>query len=188
MSNCSNHVCGAELAGGLDNGLRRFLHNPDKIFAGLIEPGQTVVDLGCGPGTFTVDLARMVGEKGAVIAVDMQQKMLDLLAAKAAKYGMGARITPHLCRQDGIGLEVEADFALAFFMVHEVPDLESFFKEVGEMIKPGGKLLLVEPIIHVSGARLLKELETAERYGLKLKEKRKVFFSRAFILEKVFSF
>ena len=58
----------------MDNPIRRIIHSPDKILGGYIEPGQTVLDLGCGSGTFTIAMARMVGEAGRVIAVDLQDE------------------------------------------------------------------------------------------------------------------
>ena len=70
-------VCPSWLAFVLNNPLRKLLQNPEKILKGLVQEGQTAVDLGCGPGFFTLPLARMVGESGRVIAVDLQSKMLD---------------------------------------------------------------------------------------------------------------
>ncbi len=56
------YVCPAEFAGSLDNPLRRLIHNPRKILEPYIRKGMNVLDLGCGPGYFTGELARLVGE------------------------------------------------------------------------------------------------------------------------------
>lgn len=181
------HVCSAEFAGGLDNGLRRFLHNPVKIFKGLIRQGERVLDIGCGPGTFTIDLAAMVGEEGGVVAADLQEKMLKLMEAKVKGCGMSGWIRTHLCKKDTIGLDEEVDFINCFYMAHEVPDRERFFTELNRALRVGGRLFLVEPKVHVGKASFLKEVALAEKLGFKRGERRKVFFSRALILEKVFS-
>ncbi len=54
-------VCSVELAGGLDNKFRRFLQNPQKILKPYLKEGMTVLDLGCGPGFFTIEIAKMIG-------------------------------------------------------------------------------------------------------------------------------
>ena len=56
---------------------RGLIHNPGKILNGLIRGGDSVVDIGCGPGFFTPTLSYMAGMAGKVFAVDLQQEMLD---------------------------------------------------------------------------------------------------------------
>ncbi|NNK85219.1 MAG: SAM-dependent methyltransferase, partial [Desulfobacterales bacterium] len=65
-------VCPVERAGTLDNRFRRWLQNPQTILQPYIEAGMTVLDLGCGPGFFTLDMAQMVGQAGRVFACDLQ--------------------------------------------------------------------------------------------------------------------
>ena len=69
-----------------------------------VQPGDTVVDLGCGGGFFSVALAKMVGEKGRVIAVDLQAEMLAITRDFASKKGVSNRITLHHCKENDIGL------------------------------------------------------------------------------------
>jgi ubiquinone/menaquinone biosynthesis C-methylase UbiE len=57
----ASHLCSWKIAFALDNPIRRIIHNPKKILGGYIELGQTVLDLGCGPGTFSLAMAKMVG-------------------------------------------------------------------------------------------------------------------------------
>ena len=70
----SSRICSWKIAFALDNPIRRLIHDPKKILGGYIEPGQTVLDIGCGPGTFSIAMAKMVGESGKVIAVDVQEE------------------------------------------------------------------------------------------------------------------
>lgn len=80
--NDKNRVCPVELSGGLDNRFRRWLHNPKKILGPYCKPGMTAMDLGCGPGFFTIEMARLVGTSGHVSACDLQDGMLEKLGAK----------------------------------------------------------------------------------------------------------
>ena len=73
----SPHVCPWWLCYSFDNPLRRLIHNPQRILSPYIKQGMTVLDAGCGMGYFSIGMAKMVGDSGKVIAVDLQQKMLD---------------------------------------------------------------------------------------------------------------
>lgn len=72
-------VCPVEKAGGLDNSIRRFLQNPEKILKPHINPGMTVLDMGCGPGFFTIEIAKLLNGSGKVIAADLQAGMLEIV-------------------------------------------------------------------------------------------------------------
>jgi ubiquinone/menaquinone biosynthesis C-methylase UbiE len=72
MSIRNNRVCPVKRAGSLDNRIRRWIQNPKKILKPYIEEGMTVLDIGCGPGFFSIDMAQMVGKTGRVIAADLQ--------------------------------------------------------------------------------------------------------------------
>jgi ubiquinone/menaquinone biosynthesis C-methylase UbiE len=178
----SSRICSWKIAFALDNPVRRLIHNPQKILGGYIEPGQTVLDLGCGPGTFSIAMAKMVGESGKVIAVDVQEEMLQLVRKKAAQQGLESRIVTCRSDPDRIGLSEKVDFALAFYMVHEVPNAEAFLKEVACMLKPKGKLLIVEPKMHVSAAAFEKTIDIARQAGLSPITEPKIRFSRCKLL------
>jgi len=177
----SLHVCPWWLARALDNPIRRLIHSPDKILGGYIEPGQTVLDLGCGSGTFTIAMAKMVGESGRVIAVDLQDEMLQMVKQKAVKEGLDSRITTHKSAPDGIGVSDKVDFALAFYMIHEVPDADAFLMEVARLLKPSGKLLIAEPLIHISESSFKKTVDVARLAGLKPISEPKIRFSRSML-------
>ncbi len=177
-------VCSADHAGMLDSGIRRFFHNPKRILRDLIKRGDTVLDIGCGPGTFTVDMAEMVGPKGKVVAADLQSEMLSKAKEKATKHGVVDRMAFHECATDGIGLSGTFSVIVAFFMVHEVPERDGFMKEIAELLKPGGLFYLVEPFFHAGRKLIDEELGLAEKYGMQLMEKRNVLFGKGFILAK----
>src|SRR5512147_211086 len=118
-----DHVCPWWLAFTFDNPLRRFLHDPENILAGLVKPGMTVADIGCGMGYFSIAMARMVGPKGRVLSVDIQQEMLDRLLKRARKQGAPDVIEARLIPKDDVGIREPLDFALAFWMAHETGDI-----------------------------------------------------------------
>jgi len=175
----SAHVCPARFAWFIDNPLRRSLHKPETILGGLVVPGATVLDLGCGSGTFTIALAQMVGPSGRVIAADLQPAMLAKVQQRVAKEELQDRVEFHVCAPDRVGLSARVDFVLAFWMVHEVPSAATLFAEMHEALNPGGKLLLVEPKLHVKGREFHAEVDAALQANLKLLAQPSVRLSRA---------
>jgi ubiquinone/menaquinone biosynthesis C-methylase UbiE len=178
-----NRVCPVELADGLDSRIRKFLQNPRKILNPYIKNGMTVFDIGCGPGVFSIEMAKMVGVSGHVIAADLQEGMLRKLEEKIAGTTMEKIIELHKCESDKIGVLSKADLILAFYMIHEVPDKVNFFKEVKQLLKPDGKLLIVEPKMHVSKREFDEMLTSLIDMGFDVVERPKIFFSRSVLLK-----
>ncbi len=150
------------------NPLRKLLENPDKILARFVQEGMTVLEPGCGMGYFTLPLARMVGAQGRVVAVEVQPRMLSVLDRRARKAGLSDRIDLRQAGAGGLSVEDlsgEVDFAAALHVVHEVPDHACFFTEVWKALKPGGKLLVVEPKGHVSRDQFEQSVAAAEKIG-----------------------
>jgi ubiquinone/menaquinone biosynthesis C-methylase UbiE len=112
-----------------------------------VRPGDTVLDIGCGPGLFTLPLARRVGENGQVIAVDLQEGMLEILKEKAAQDGLLARIRLHKAEPHSLALEYPGRIDVAFgcCVIHEVPDTARMMQEVFSLLGPGGRFLIAEP-------------------------------------------
>jgi|GEM_PF-6114913 len=121
------------LAGSLDNIFRRLLQSPRKILGPYVKEGMTVLDFGCGPGFFTLDLAYMVGESGRVIAADLQEGMLEKVRSKIHGTEIEKRITLHKTEKNSIGLSDKVDCAVIFYVVHELPDQEAFFRELASV-------------------------------------------------------
>jgi ubiquinone/menaquinone biosynthesis C-methylase UbiE len=153
--------------------------------ANLIQKGHTVADIGCGPGYFTIAMAKLVGEKGRVIAADIQPKMLQYVRRSAEKRGLQSRILLHQCQENELGIKQQVDFALAFYMVHEVPDIDTFFREVATILKADAALLLVEPKIHVTARRFEQIIQAACAAGLKADTEVKIFGSRAMLFSPI---
>ncbi len=179
-----DHVCPWWLAYTFDNPFRRFLHDPRKMLGSLVREGMTVADIGCGMGYFTIAMAGMVGASGAVIAVDLQQKMLDVMLNRATKAGIAGRIKPLLAAEDDIMLRSSVDFALAFWMVHEVRDIPRFFRQVSSLLVSEGRVLYAEPRMHVSELRFREIIGHARQAGFLTSNAPPVRFSRAVVLVK----
>lgn len=135
-----------------------------------LQPGQTVCDMGCGNGFYTLPLARLVGENGRVLAVDIQREMLGLLKDRATaekldniEYVLGSVVDPQL-EPNSIDLVLMVD------VYHEFSRPEEMLRAIRASLKPGGRVALVEfraedpnvPIkkLHkMSKAQILKEYE-----------------------------
>jgi ubiquinone/menaquinone biosynthesis C-methylase UbiE len=109
-----------------------------------IQPGQTVCDMGCGNGFYTLQLARRVGEKGKVLAIDIQPEMLHLLDERAKSEGidniepiLGTVIDPKLPPGS-------VDLILLVDVYHEFSHPEHMLREMRKSLKPKGRIALAE--------------------------------------------
>ena len=184
MDNERNRVCPVELANSLDNKIRRWLQNPKKILAPYMKEGMTVLDVGCGPGFFSMEIAKMVGRRGKVISADLQEGMLQKLRDKIKGTELEERIKLIHCDKDKIHVQDRVDFILAFYMVHEIIDKNSFFKELKNILNEKGQFLIVEPkLFHVSRKEFERTMKLAENNGLNIFEGPKLLFSWSALLK-----
>jgi tRNA A58 N-methylase Trm61 len=184
----AHRVCPWWLGYLLASPLRRLMYDPAKILATHVRPGMTVLEPGPGMGFFTLELARLVGPSGRVLAVELQPKMLEGLKRRAAKANLLGRVDARLGAKDSMGLtdvSGTVDFALVFAVVHEMPDAGHFFSEVSVALKQGAYLLLSEPAGHVKAAQFNAELEAASQVGLKLMDRPLIPRSHAALLQKL---
>jgi ubiquinone/menaquinone biosynthesis C-methylase UbiE len=162
------HVCPWWLGYFLINPLRKFRHHPEKILGPYVKPGMNVIDYGCAMGYFSLPLARMVGEKGKVLCMDIQQKMLTKLQERAKKAKLDHLVEILLLNEQG-GLKIPEktiDFVLLFAVAHEVDNQPELFSSLSSHLKPGGFLLFAEPKGHVSLKDFDISLIMAENEGL----------------------
>lgn len=162
------HVCPWWLAYTFDHAGRNLFQRPSKVAGPYVKPGMTAMDIGCGMGFFSIGMARMVGGDGLVIAVDLQQKMLEVLMKRAKRKGVAGRIRAHRCGMDTMGIDEPVDFALACYMVHEVPDQKGLLSQIRACLKPQGRFLIIEPGWHVKKENFDRTLDLAEAAGLRL--------------------
>jgi len=180
----NKHICPWWLAYTFDSPLRRFLHDPYAILKPYLREGMIAIDLGCGMGYFSRAMAKIVGDAGTVIAVDLQKEMLDITSKRAEKDRVARRIRFLLAKEDDIGFTGQVDFALAFWMVHEVTDTCKFFLQVYTILEPAGTFLIAEPKIHVTRARFEEMLSCALDTGFIISATPSVRLSRSVVLSK----
>ncbi len=164
----ASHVCPWWVGYLLLSPMRRWRQSPRKRLGPFIREGMVVLEPGPGMGFFTLDVARMVGASGRVVAVDVQQEMLDTLRRRAEKAGLVDRIDFRLANRDRLGiddLEGNVDLVLAIFVVHEMSDDHAFFTEARRALRPGGRLLLAEPKIHVARHTFERSVAAARQAG-----------------------
>ena len=110
-----------------------------------VRRGMTVCDMGCGNGFYTLQLAKMVGPQGKVLAVDVQPEMLKLLKERAAKKNLGKNIVPILGEFHDPKLpKNEVDLILMVDVYHEFSHPELMLKAMRESLKPDGLAVLLE--------------------------------------------
>ena len=184
MKNHKNYVCPVWMAHTFDNRLRKLFHNPKKLFHEYVKEGMTVMDIGCGFGCFSIGLAKMVGKNGKVYSVDLQKGMLDRLLKRAKKSGVAEIIQTYRCSENKIGIKDKLDFALAFWMVHETPDISDFLKQIYALLKPDGVLFLAEPKHHISQKDFEETIKSVQKIGFQIFSKPEIMMSRTVVLSK----
>ena len=170
----ASRVCPWWLGWILASPLRRLRQDPGAILGPHVAEGMTVLEPGPGMGFFTLELARRVGPRGRVVAVDVQPRMLEGLRRRARRAGLLERMDVRLAGHDrmGIGdLAGSVDFVLGFAVVHELPDAGRFFAEAAGAMRPGARLLFAEPAHHVSREEFEAALASAARAGLRLERR-----------------
>ncbi len=155
-----------QMAGALENPLRMAYRDPAELL-GLygIMAGMNVLDLGCGSGLFTVDMARMIGEEGTVHAVDIQEPMLHLTSCRLRDLGLRSRVRLHHCGANLLSLpDNSIDLAVAIATLSEVPDRFGALLELRRVLKPGARLAISEELpdpAYVFSGVLRKHAENA---------------------------
>ena len=113
-----------------------------------VEPGMRVLDAGSGPGRLTIPAAARVGPRGEVIALDLQDEMLDRVRRRVAEHGL-ANVRTILCDVESFADSPDAgriDRAILVAVLGEIPDREGAMRALYAALAPGGLLSVTEVI------------------------------------------
>ncbi len=163
------HVCPWWLGWTLVLPGRRWLMGLDGLLTPLVQPGYRVLEVGAGTGFVTVPLAEQVGPSGRVWCLDLQTRMLTTLQRRLRRRRLADRVTTRVCETDDLGvsdLGESIDLAVLFYVLHEVPNPARMLSQVAATLRPGGRLLLVEPKGHCSAELFAAQVRIALDLGL----------------------
>jgi ubiquinone/menaquinone biosynthesis C-methylase UbiE len=161
----AHHVCPWWVGYLITNPIRKLGENPNTILTPYARPGMAAVDIGCGMGFFTLPLARLVGDGGRVVCVDIQEKMLSSLRRRARRKGVDHIVETRMATEEDLPLDDlagEMDLAIAAHVLHETPYPRRFLGQCYQVLRPGGRLLVIEPNGHVTDV----EFDASRRLAL----------------------
>lgn len=143
-----------------DNPLLPLFKDPDKLLkAAGLGPGQRVMEVGCGPGYFTLPAAKIVGEQGLVYAIDVHPKAVQRVQRKVTESGV-RNVQILLKNASSTGLPDQCiDRAFIFGMPRVVGGQEKVITEIRRLLRPGGELAYMKSRGSESG--LIKAVEKA---------------------------
>jgi ubiquinone/menaquinone biosynthesis C-methylase UbiE len=173
------------MANLIDNPLRRRLQPPDEMAVrhGL-EPGMMVLEVGPGNGTYTVGAARRVGERGKVVTIDIEPKMIERVRRRAEAEGVDnieARVA------DVYDLPFEDETFDAIYMIAvigEIPDPVRAMGEFYRVLSAAGRLVFSELLTDPDYPLARTLIDKAGKVGFRLKRKLGGFFHYTLIFEK----
>ena len=136
-----------ELANVPDGAAESFAGVANPFSLGRLEPGEHVLDLGCGAGTDSLVAAQMVGQKGHVTGIDMTPEMLA--KARAASGALGATNVEFVeSEAERLSFPDESfDVAISNGVIDLIPDKDAVFSELSRVLKPGGRIQIADVTI-----------------------------------------
>ena len=162
--------CPAALSWLVHNPLRRRYMRPILDRVG-IQTGECVLELGPGPGAFTVDAARRVGSEGSIIAVDIQPEMIAQVEERVREANL-SNVETHVASAYELPLENESiDRAFLVTVLPEIPDQDRALAELWRVIKPGGQLSITEEFIDPDYPLPFETIRRVEAAGFKLAQR-----------------
>jgi ubiquinone/menaquinone biosynthesis C-methylase UbiE len=110
-----------------------------------LEPGEFVLDVGCGTGALAIEAKRHVGQTGMVYGIDASPEMLARAHKKARKAGLEV-VLKHAAAQALPFPDAQFDAVLSTMMLHHLPRKarEQCLRESRRVLKPGGRVLVVD--------------------------------------------
>jgi len=159
--------CPASLDWLVDNPIRRQWMRPALDRVG-VRPGERVLELGPGPGMFTVEAAQRVGAEGRLIAVDIQPKMIAQVEERVREAGL-TNVETHVADAYHLPLDdTSVDRAFLVTVLPEIPDQPCALAELRRVLKSGGMLSITEEFADPDYPFAFETIRRVEAAGFKL--------------------
>ena len=163
--------CPASLSWLVDNAIRRRYTRPVLDWVG-IRPGERVLELGPGPGIFTVGAAQRAGAEGRLIAVDIQPEMIAQVEKRVREAGL-TNVETHVATAYDLPLDDESvDRAFLVTVLPEIPDRGRALSELRRVLKPDGMLSITEEFVDPDYLFSFETIRLVEAAGFELQERR----------------
>jgi ubiquinone/menaquinone biosynthesis C-methylase UbiE len=162
--------CPAALSWLVDNSLRRTYMRPvlDRIG---IRAGERVLELGPGPGAFTVGAAERVGPEGSLVAVDIQAEMIAQVDQRVQQAGL-TNVETHVASAYQLPIvDQSVDRAFLITVLPEIPDRRRALSKLHRVLRPGGVLSITEEFYDPDYLFLAETIRLVEAAGFRLEER-----------------
>ncbi|HDN58534.1 MAG TPA: methyltransferase domain-containing protein [Candidatus Marinimicrobia bacterium] len=120
-------------------------NKPDQVVESIaLKPGQSIADIGCGGGYFSLRFAEMVGKEGRVYAIDTKPEFLEYVKNSAKEKGLD-NVVPMLVSGDKLDLPQKSlDFIFMRNVTHHIPNRVEYFRNLKQFLKTDGKIIIIE--------------------------------------------
>jgi len=154
----------------------RFRKPADRLARIGLKRGQTVLEYGCGAGSFTIPAARLVGDEGLVYAVDIHPLAIETVEKRAEQAGLSNVRTIRTDRDTGLPDE-SVDVVLLYDTLHLVADKQALLAELHRVLKPGGFLSADHQ--HTDRNEFVAAVTTSELFALQAQHSEVFSFTKA---------
>lgn len=173
------------MANAIDNPLRRKIQPPSEMpLRHNVEPGMTVLEVGPGNGTYTIETARRVGNTGKVIAIDIEPKMIERVTRKAQAEGITNLVARPADVHDLPFDDGTFDAIYMVTVIGEIPEPERALNEFYRVLKPTGTIAFSEMFTDPDYPLAQALIRKAHKAKFRLKERLGSFFAYTLVFEK----
>jgi ubiquinone/menaquinone biosynthesis C-methylase UbiE len=156
--------------------LRDWFKDPSKVLERLgIREEQTVLDFGCGAGSYTIPAAVMVGEKGRVYALDTHPLAIESVTKRAKKEGLSNIKTILSDRDTGLADE-SVDVILLYDTIHIIKDKRALLEELHRVLKPDGLFSVDDH--HLKVDKVIEMVQEKGLFSLREQDKETLNFKK----------